>query len=214
MTQVITKLAAYELLAQERPMVSLIDRDILALGGDFIPLRSDWISLFYDTGHKVTSDDGSQYAFRAITTRGEYLWLVFSAGKTRGYHAETTCPHSAFAEAREALTYRRAVKSRWDDVRAVARALRRGKLRFDVLIEDAMESPLCAMGTRHFLRSFGLSGIKRISGFKLAWMMLIEPQLGFVIYQAALREGVLSACSQDDMFASHLDLATPDQPAA
>jgi hypothetical protein len=64
-------------------------------------------------------------------------------------------------------------------------------MRFDILIEDAHTSPLCAMGTRHFLRSVGLSGITRLSGFKLAWLMLLEPQLGFVIHQAALREGVL-----------------------
>lgn len=191
MTKTLTKVAAFRRLAHERQMTSLIDRDIIALGGDFIPLRSDWVSLYYDTGYKVCSDDGSQYAYRAITTRGELLWLVFSTGKSRGYHSEASCPVGAFEEAQTALAHRREVKSRWDDVTSVARALRRGSLRFDVLIEDAHNSPLCAMGTRHFLRSVGMSGITRISGFKLAWLMLVEPQLGFVIHQAALREGVL-----------------------
>ena len=174
-------------------MVSLIDRDIIALGGDFIPDRSDWISLFYDTAHKVVSDDGSQYAYRAITTHGELLWFVFTIGKSRGYHSEADCPFDAFDEARAALDQRRRIKARWNDVTSVAAALRRRKIRFDALIEDAHSSPLCPMGTRHFLRSFGMSGITRLSGFKLAWLMLLEPQLGFVIHQAALREGVLSA---------------------
>jgi hypothetical protein len=191
MPNIITKVAAYERLARERQMTSLIDRDIIALGGDFIPLRSDWISLFYDTAHKVISDDGSQYAYRAITTRGELLWFVFSTGKSRGYHSEAACPFAAFTEAKTALDQRRQIKARWSDVTSIARDLRCGKMRFDILIEDAHTSPLCAMGTRHFLRSVGLSGITRLSGFKLAWLMLLEPQLGFVIHQAALREGVL-----------------------
>lgn len=191
MQNILTKVAAYERLALERQMMSLIDRDIIALGGDFVPLRSDWISLFYDAGHKIVSEDGSQYAYRAITTRGELLWFVFSNGKSRGYHSEASCPFEAFAQARAALDQRRQIKSRWSDVTSVARDLRRGRRRFDILIEDAHTSPLCAMGTRHFLRSVGLSGITRLSGFKLAWLMLLEPQLGFVIHQAALREGVL-----------------------
>lgn len=193
MPNILTKVAAYERLAQERQMVSLIDRDIIALGGDFIPERSDWISLLYDTEHKVVSDDGSQYAYRAITTRGELLWFVFTTGKSRGYHSEADCPFDAFDEARAALDQRRRIKARWSDVTSVATALRRRKMRFDVMIEDAHSSPLCPMGTRHFLRSVGLSGITRLSGFKLAWLMLLEPQLGFVIHQAALREGVLSS---------------------
>jgi hypothetical protein len=193
MPNILTKVAAYERLAQERQMVSLIDRDIIALGGDFIPERSDWISLFYDTAHKVVSDDGSQYAYRAITTRGELLWFVFTTGKSRGYHSEADCPFAAFDEAKAALDQRRRIKARWSDVTSVATALRRRKMQFDILIEDAHSSPLCPMGTRHFLRSVGLSGITRLSGFKLAWLMLLEPQLGFVIHQAALREGVLAA---------------------
>lgn len=193
MPNILSKVAAYERLAQERQMMSLIDQDIIALGGDFIPQRSDWISLFYDSAHKVTSDDGSQYAYRAITTRGELLWFVFSNGKARGYHSEADCPFDAFKEARAALAQRRQIKSRWTELQRIARALRRRQARFDILIEDAHSSPLCPMGTRHFLRSVGLSGITRLSGFKLAWLMLLEPQLGFVIHQAALRQGLLSA---------------------
>ncbi len=121
------------------------------------------------------------------------LWLVFSTGKSRGYHSEAACPFDAFEEARAALDQRRAIKSRWNDVTSLARNLRQGRMRFDILIEDSLTSPLCSMGTRHFLRTVGLAGITRISGFKLAWLMLLEPQLGFVIHQAALREGVLNA---------------------
>jgi len=180
----------FKSLAADRRMTSLIDKEIIADGGEFSSLRSDWVTLFYDNLHCITSDDASQKAYRAITTRGEKLWLVFSKGKTRGYHAESECPFDAFQEARDALSRRRQIKANWDDVAAFSRDLRLRKRALTVRIEDAAASPLCGMGTRYFLRAIGVPNLKRISGFKLAWLMLLEPQLGFVIHQAALREGI------------------------
>lgn len=185
-----TKNDLFTALAADRQMTSLIDKDIIAQGETFTYLRSDWVSLYYDRGNAVTSDDGSQTAYRAITTRGEKLWLVFSAGKTRGYHAESDCPFDAFIEARDALYRRRQVRANWDEVRALARDLRLRRITFEVLRSDADASPLCAMGTRHFLRRVGIPNIKRMSGFWLAWLMLIEPQLGFVLHQAASRAAI------------------------
>ncbi|MCY4334204.1 MAG: hypothetical protein OXC60_05970 [Litoreibacter sp.] len=177
-------------------MTSLIDKEITSNGEGFVFLRSDWVALYYDSAHVVRSDDGTQYAYRAITKQGEKLWLVFSEGKTRGYHAECDCPFEAFMIARNALQQRRQVKANWHEVTKLARDLRTRRLKLDVQLEDAERSPLCAMGIRHFLRSIGAPNLTRISGFKLAWMMLAEPQLGFVIHQAALREGVRSAPTQ------------------
>lgn len=180
----------FKALAAERQMTSLLDKEIVSAGDDFVFLRSDWISLYYDRAHVIRSDDGSQHAYRAITKQGEKLWLVFSRGKTRGYHAECDCPFEAFEAAKDALFRRRQIKANWTDVTRLARDLRLRRLQLDVRIEDAEQSPLCAMGVRHFLRSIGASHLTRMSGFKLAWIMLLEPQLGFVIYQAALRQGV------------------------
>jgi len=180
----------FKALATERQMTSLIDKEIIANGDAFSYLRSDWVSLFYDQANCVTSDDGSQKAYRAITTKGEMLWLVFSKGKTRGYHAECDCPFEAFSEARDALERRRNIRGNWGKVEQLGRQLRRRQIKMDVLIKDAHASPLCAMGARHFLARMGMAKVKRISGFSLAWLMLIEPQLGFVLHQAALREDV------------------------
>lgn len=180
----------FKALAADRQMTSLIDKEIIANGDSFKFIRSDWVPLFYDQGHEVTSDDGSQTAYRAITTMGEKLWLVFSTGKTRGFHAESTCPFDAFVEARDALDRRRAIRRDWDEVEQLGRDLRRRRITMDVRIEDAEASPLCAMGTRHFMRRMGMPRITRASGFIIAWLMLIEPQLGFVLHQAALRENV------------------------
>lgn len=192
----------FKALAAERQMTSLIDKEIVSYGEEFTFIRSDWVPLYFDHGHAITSDDGSQTAYRAITTRGELLWLVFSAGKSRGYHAESACPFDAFDEARGALERRRMVKQRhWQDVQELARDLRMRRVSMEILIEDAVESPLCALGTRHFLRSIGLPNVKRMSGFALSWLMLIDGQLGFVLYQAALRQGIgLSRCANKSKY--------------
>ena len=179
----------FKALAADRQMTSLIDKELIASGDAFTYLRSDWVSLYYDQAHFVTSDDGSQTAYRAVTTSGEMLWLVFSTGKTRGYHAESACPFDAFHEARDALDRRRAVRKNWGEIKQLGQDLRLRRIKMEVRIEDATASPLCAMGTRHFLRRMGMPNLKRISGFGLAWLMLIEPQLGFVLHQASLREG-------------------------
>ena len=184
----IKKPILFKSLAADRQMTSLIDKEIIADGGAFTYLRSDWVALYFDSGNVVVSDDGSQSAYRAITTCGEKLWLVFSEGKTRGYHAESDCPFEAFEEARDALTRRRAIRADWDNIKALAQDLRMRRVALDIHIDDAVASPLCAMGTRHFLRRLGMSKVTRISGFKLAWLMLLEPQLGFVIDQAASRQ--------------------------
>lgn len=195
----VTKNQLFKALAAERQMTSLIDKDFIANGESFTFYRSDWVPLYYDRGNAVTSDDGSQTAYRAITTRGDLLWLVFSAGKTRGYHAEDACPFDACHTARCALNRRRAIKQNdWQEVRQLARALRQRRIKMDVRIADAEASPLCEMGTRYFLRRIGRPSVKRMSGFTLAWLMLLDGQLGFVLHQAAQRQGI-TVKTQDNL---------------
>ena len=58
----------------------------------------------------------------------------------------------------------------------------------DMRIEDAFASPLCTMGVAAFMRRMRISQVKEISGRLAAILMWIDPQVGFVIYQADLRE--------------------------
>ena len=152
--------------------------------------RSNWTTLLYDLRNSVSSERG-RVAYRAMTSRGEALWFVVSDGKKRGYHAETECPWRAIEMAREANRRRREIRARWDDVRRLGREVRLGRRRFEVTLDDAAASPLCAMGVRNFMRTIGLGRVKRAPAAVVGWMMLIDDQVGFVLYEAALRQGVL-----------------------
>ena len=178
-------------LAKERQMTSLIEKEIVAEGSDFMFERSNWVPLYYDTGSKVVSDDGRQTAYRAITTRGELLWFVFTKGKEHGFHAETTCPFAAFEAATDSLQRRRQIKGHWADITALAARVRLGKQTMTVTLEDAHASPLCSMGIRYFLRTIGMPNAQGLPCKLAAWLMLVEPQLGYVFYQAAVRQDVL-----------------------
>lgn len=180
----------YSRLAAERRMTSLIEREFAAAGEDFVEIDCDWIRAVYDPHQAVTSDDGLRVAYRAISDQGELHWLVFTQGKKRPYHSESLCPFQAFDDARIAMARRRMVRANWADVQALMRDLRFGRARFRVIIGDAYASPLCVMGVRHFLRRVGLSRVQTMSGTILAWLALLDPQLGFVIAQAAQRTGL------------------------
>ncbi|MGR3500812.1 hypothetical protein [Pseudaestuariivita sp.] len=178
-------------LARERQMMSLIEREILS-GTDTLVIHSEnWVKMWVDTGNVVTSDCGTMRAERGITRDGQLLWLVSREGKAKAYHATAADPFAAFEQAGAALDRRREVRSRWDEVRRLSRRLLLGSVRFDVLIADADASPLCSVGIRAFLRRIGMGGVTRVSGRTAALMMLLEPQVGFVIYEAALRHGAL-----------------------
>ena len=180
----------FQTLANERQMTSLMEKEVVAGIGDFVYDRANWVSLYYDTGRRAHSDDGTQVAYRAITTDGQLLWYVKTDGKAHMYHSLATCPFEAFEEANAAIAKRRSVKSGWADVQAHAWRLATFRERHDVLIKDAYASPLCPLGIQSFLRSVGIGKAKRIPGFLAGWLMLIDPQLGFVIHEARLRHGI------------------------
>lgn len=179
----------FSVLARQRQMTSLLEREIAASGTDFIEIYCDWIRAVYDPSQKVTSDDGLRTAFRAVSDQGELHWLVYTDGKVHPCHSEASCPFDAFEEARFASIRRKAVRSNWAEVETLIRDLRTGRVRFGIELEDAYASPLCAMGVRHFLRRVGLSRARRLPGVALAWLAALDPQLGFVIAQAAHRVG-------------------------
>lgn len=177
-------------LAAERQMISLIDRHLLARADSFRRDTSDWVKLWYDPGNARVSDCGQMTAYRAITDAGRTLWFVFTPRKTKGYHALTDCHIEAMAMAQHAWQRRRIVRSEWRQVEALARDLRAGRVRMDVRMEDAQASALCTLGIEGFLAGVGLARVTRISGRLAGWLMKIEPQMGFVIYEAQRRHAV------------------------
>ncbi|MEM6308745.1 MAG: hypothetical protein AAF754_01755 [Pseudomonadota bacterium] len=185
-------------LANTRQMMSLMEKDILGAANTFIYDKTDWVKLWFDPDHAVTSDCGTITAYRAITIQGQLLWYVFGAGKSRGYHATCADPFAAMAEAQDVWARRKYIKTEWAFVETLARDLRLGKRKLEVRIEDAHASPLCTLGIEGFMASVGLKGVRKISGRIAGLLMKIEPQLGFVIFQAWQREQAQQAHTSAD----------------
>lgn len=186
----LTKIQMFRRLADQRQMTSLIDKEIISEGKTFQFTKDNWVPLYYDTENKVTSDDLSMTAYRAVAERGEVLWLIFRKGRKHGYHSVETCPFDAFHQASEAYAERARVRAIWPQVDELAKRLRARKLDLTVTREDAQNSALCFLGTQYFLRRFGKEQIVSVSGFWLAWLMRIEPQIGFILYTAAKRNKI------------------------
>jgi hypothetical protein len=149
--------------------------------------KADLVPLYFDRGNEVTSDCGQVWAFRAMTLKGQFLWLVFAKDKVHGYHASSNDPIEAIELAKRAWDLRRAVRKEWHVVESVARDLILGRQRFDVRVDDACNSPLCHLGFEGFRRAAGLGRVKQILGRTDALLMKIEPQLGFLIHAAMQR---------------------------
>ncbi|SDN75107.1 hypothetical protein SAMN05216196_10212 [Lutimaribacter pacificus] len=179
---------ARELLAKQRQMVSLLDKEILARSDEIAFERENWVDAFIDYGHAVSFDNRQTMAYRGIATRdGTLFWLVRRQDKKHGYHAAATDPLEAVEEAQTAWARRKAVRQDWDRVEQMANALILGRLRFRVTIDDALASPLCTLGIECFLDRHRLRNTRNVSGRFAALLMKIEPQVGFVIHQAHLR---------------------------
>lgn len=192
--------AARLLLAQQRTMTSLVDMEIASAGPDMVFTKADWVPLYFDRGHGVTSDCAQITAFRALTLKGHFLWMVFARDKVRGYHASTRDPHGAIDMAKASWAHRRAVRQEWDLVERTARDLILGRQRFDVRREDLHASPLCHLGAEGFLRAVGCGKAQRIPGRVAALLMKIEPQMGFVLHAATQRH---AAARKDEAEAEH-----------
>lgn len=185
--------AARLTLAKQRRMTSLMEKEILAESADMVFYKSDWVPLYYDRGHRVTSDCGQIAAFRALTLKGKFLWLVFAKDKVRGFHAMADDPFEAMEQAKQAWAHRRLVRQEWDTVERAARDLITGRRRFDVCVEDLYASPLCHIGIDGFRRAVGMGRVTRMPGRLAALLMKIEPQMGFVIHAAMQRHAAQNA---------------------
>ena len=187
--------AAKRILANQRQMTSLIEREIISAGEDFVFDRTDWVPLYYDKGYVVTSECGTARAYRAVTTKGQLLWLVFHPNKTRGYHAIESDPVEAIQAAKDAWARRRYVRQNWAEVKSAANDLMLGRQKFEITLEDAEASPLCTLGIQGFLKGIGLPRVRRMSGRLAAMLMKVEPQMGFVIYEAMQRQRITAKVS-------------------
>lgn len=186
-------------LAKQRQMTSLMDKELISISDDLVFDRTDWVPLYFDKGYGVRSDCGTATAYRAITLDQQLLWLVFSDSKSRGFHAMSNCPVQAIADAQQTWARRSAIRRDWYLVERTAKDLMTGRAKFSVSMEDANASPLCSLGIEGFMRSVGLGRVQKIPGRLAALLMQIEPQTGFVIYQAMEREGYVPVMGGSDL---------------
>lgn len=175
------------LLAKQRQMTSLLEKEIIAESSDVVFSKEDWVPLYMDLGNMVVSDCGQFTAYRAATLKGQLIWMVYTSGKEKGYHAMCDDPVDAIERAKETWNHRRAIRQNWCHVEKLQRDLLRGRQRFDVRVEDLKASPLCSLGIEGFRSAVGLGRITRIPGWLAALLMKIEPQMGFVLYEAKCR---------------------------
>ena len=175
-------------LVGERQMMSLMEKEIAVIVGDLVQDRENWVRMWVDTGHIVTSDDGTLQAFRGIDFDGTLMWLVRHPNKKHGYHSRLSDPFAAMIEANEAWADRRRVRARWPLVKSIAWDLILGRKSFAVTRADAHQSALCGAGIDAFMTRIGCKNRQALSGRTAAMLMLLDPQLGFVIYAAYERE--------------------------
>lgn len=175
-------------IAFQRPMISLLDRELLAISDDIVEERENWIRAFVDYGHAIECPNGQATAFRALdASEGSLFWLVRREGKHHGFHSRAVDAYDAIDEAHAAWQCRRQVRQDWAFVERLMRDALLGRIQFKVRIEDAHSSPLCGMGIDAFLTRMRLEHVREISGRMAAILMWIDPQVGFVLYEAHRR---------------------------
>ena len=175
-------------LAFQRPMTSLLDRELLAISDDIVEECENWIRAFVDYGHAIQCPNGQATAFKALdASDGAFFWLVRRDGKHHGFHSRAVDPYDAIDEAHAAWQRRRQVRQDWAFVERLMRDALLGRNQFKVRVEDAHSSPLCGMGIDAFLTRMRLEHVREISGRMAAILMWIDPQVGFVLYEAHRR---------------------------
>lgn len=186
----LSKNRLHDILINTRQMTSLIDREIALAANEVKRETVNWVPMWVDWNHAVRSDCNSATALRAITDHGELLWYVRHDSKKHGYHSLADCPFTAFDEAMQAWRMRKLVRGQWPQVRNLSRDLITGRKTLVVTVQDADQSALCSLGIKWFCDRLHISRKTALSGRTAALLMKIEPQLGFVIYEAAQRSGV------------------------
>lgn len=188
-------------LALQRPSTSLLDRELLVYSGDIVEERENWIRAFVDYGHAIECSRVQATAFRAVdASDGTLFWLVRRVGKVHGFHSGAVDPFDAIEEAQAAWQHRRQIRKDWPFVESLMRDALTGRIHLRVRIEDAHNSPLCGMGINAFMTRIRLGHVREISGRMAAILMWIDPQVGFVLYEAYRRE--IREANGNDQFAS------------
>lgn len=177
-------------LINTRQMTSLIDREMALATNEVKRETVNWVPMWVDWGNTVRSDCDTATAIRAISDKSEMLWYVRHDRKKHGYHSSQSDPFSAFGEAMGAWKKRAEVRAEWANVKALARDLILGRENFRVTMDDAEQSALCTLGIKWFRDRMRISKKPDITGRTAGLLMMVEPQLGFVIYEAAKRTGV------------------------
>ena len=187
---ILTKSRLLATLINTRQMTSLIDRQIALASQEVKRETANWVPMWVDWGHTVRSDCGTATAIRAISDRGELLWYIRNDSKKHGYHSLHQDPFDAIHEAHGAWHQRKVVRASWSDVNSLARDLVLGRQKLTITLDDAENSALCTLGIKWFRNRFRLGSKTTISGRTAAILMKIEPQLGYVIFEAAQRENI------------------------
>lgn len=196
-------------LINTRQMTSLIDREMALAANEVKRETVNWVPMWVDWGHTVRSDCDTATAIRAISDKGEMLWYVRHDRKKHGFHSIQSDPFSAFSEAMAAWKKRAQVRAEWTIVKALSRDLILGRENFRVTMDDAEQSALCTLGIKWFRDRMRIAHKPDVSGRTAGLLMKIEPQMGFIIYEAAQRTGVWaercnSASTFDDKAAMHV----------
>ncbi len=171
-------------LIQERSMLSLMEKEIAIMNGDLVQNHENWVKMWVDQGHFVTSDEGLIKAYRGIDFDGKFMWLVRHPAKKHGYHSTLQDPFDAIEEAKAAWSERARVKAKWPEVQNLAWGLVFGRISLTVTREDAYNSALCSAGIDAFMKRIGMPQRQAIGGRSAAILMLVDAQLGFVINSA------------------------------
>ncbi len=186
----LSKTALQDMLINTRKMTSLIDREMAVAASEVKRETVNWVPMWVDWGHTVRSDCTTATAIRSITDKGELLWYVRHDSKKHGYHSIASDPFSAIAEAMEAWRKRKRVRNQWPAVRELSRDLIAGRKHLTLTREDAEQSALCTLGINWFCERLHISEKRTLSGRTAAVLMKVEPQMGFVIFEAAQRSGL------------------------
>lgn len=177
-------------LINTRQMTSLIDRE-MALSLDVVKRETvNWVPMWVDWGNTVRSDCDTATAIRAISDKNEMLWYVRHDRKKHGYHSSQSDPFSAFKEAMAAWKKRAEVRAEWANVKSLSRDLMLGRENFRVTMNDAEKSALCPLGIKWFRDRMRIAHKQNVSGRTASLLMKVEPQMGFIIHEAAIRTGV------------------------
>jgi len=171
-------------LVQVRGDLSLMEQEF-AIEAQIQRETADWVPMWVDLENSVRSERVGATAYRAITDKGDLLWYVRRDGKKKGYHSPASTATEAFADAESCWSTRRAIKQNWRRLEVLQNELLSGRKSLDVTVEDARKGGLCVMGIEGFMKRFGISRRKHISGRFAALLMKFEPQVGFAIYNAA-----------------------------